>query len=182
MIDLQHFQAKICITAAGFLVENEKVLLIKHKKLKIWLAPGGHTESNELPHQTAEREFFEETGITVEAVPLGILKDSKTSQYLPMPISSNVHWVSRENYESRLASKNPEDRYPTALWPKGCEQHFGLLYLMRAIGSTEFTQNQEETDGIAWFSDAELDEIETLEDIRAEARLALKTERSYAKK
>ncbi len=182
MIDLQHFQAKTCLTAAGFLVADEKVLLVKHKKLKMWLAPGGHTEEDELPHQTAEREFWEETGIKVKAAPIGILRDSTTSQYLPTPITSNIHWVSKENFDSRLASEDHEKRVSTKLWPKGCEQHLGFLYLMEAVGSIEFTQNVEETDGIAWFSDSELDEIETIDDIRAEARLALKIAREYAKK
>lgn len=33
----------------------------------IWLNPGGHIESGELPHEAAEREFYEETGVFVEA-------------------------------------------------------------------------------------------------------------------
>ncbi len=59
---------KICFTAGGILIHHNKVLLIKHKKLNMWLTPGGHVDERELPHQTAEREFLEETGIKVKAV------------------------------------------------------------------------------------------------------------------
>jgi len=79
---------KICYTAAGILIHADKVLLVKHKKLGIWLNPGGHIEAGELPHQAAEREFFEETGVKVQAVdPRGLLKDTE-SQYIPSPILS----------------------------------------------------------------------------------------------
>ena len=42
-----------------------KTLLIQHPKLQKWLPPGGHTEENELPHETAVREALEETGLHV---------------------------------------------------------------------------------------------------------------------
>ncbi len=62
MADLQQYQAKICYTACGALIHKQKALLVKHKKLGIWLAPGGHMEEGEFPHQAAEREFWEEAG------------------------------------------------------------------------------------------------------------------------
>ncbi|MDQ5951652.1 MAG: hypothetical protein QG639_933, partial [Patescibacteria group bacterium] len=62
------YDAHICLTVAGVLFYQRKVLLVKHKRLQIWLAPGGHIEDNELPHQAAEREFWEETGVKVKAI------------------------------------------------------------------------------------------------------------------
>jgi 8-oxo-dGTP pyrophosphatase MutT (NUDIX family) len=40
----------------------------KHKKLGLWLPPGGHIELDEDPNQAAIREAKEETGLDVELV------------------------------------------------------------------------------------------------------------------
>ena len=59
-MDKDYSHPRICFGSSGFLVNDGKVLLIKHKKLGIWLAPGGHIDGNELPEKAAEREFWEE--------------------------------------------------------------------------------------------------------------------------
>jgi 8-oxo-dGTP pyrophosphatase MutT (NUDIX family) len=41
------------------------VLLHLHRKLGMWLPPGGHIERDELPDDAAVREVFEETGLRV---------------------------------------------------------------------------------------------------------------------
>ena len=74
------------MTASGFLVHNGKVLLIKHKKLGYWLAPGGHVEEDELPHEAAEREVWEETGLKVKAVSAGTLLQSSRDQLPPAAV------------------------------------------------------------------------------------------------
>ncbi len=43
---------------------RDKTFMILHKKLKIWLQPGGHCDGNPEPHETAYREVIEETGFT----------------------------------------------------------------------------------------------------------------------
>ena len=44
-------------------------LLHWHRKVGLWLPPGGHIEPNEDPLQAARREALEETGISVEILP-----------------------------------------------------------------------------------------------------------------
>lgn len=44
------------------------MLLHPHRKLGIWLPPGGHVEPGELPDEAAVREVLEETGVAVELV------------------------------------------------------------------------------------------------------------------
>ena len=162
---------KVCYTAAGILVHDNKVLLVKHKKLGIWLNPGGHVEGDELPHQTAEREFFEETGVQVRARDLaGLAEKLGSSEYQPNPILTNVHWVCRENFEKRSA--DPENFTPQAPWQRGCEQHLGFMYLVEPTGSTEFVLDDTETDGIAWFSPEEVPGLETYDTIKAELAYA----------
>ena len=175
MAKLQDFQAKICLTAAGILIHDGRMLLVKHKKLGIWLAPGGHVEAEEMPHQAAEREFWEEAGVKVRAVNIIPKGNSTESEYIPNPLMSNLHWISQENYKARLESATPAQRVSTAKWSRGCEQHLVLVYLMEPIkkGKITFTQNTEESDDIAWFTLAEIQALhDTTDDIKAEAAYA----------
>jgi 8-oxo-dGTP pyrophosphatase MutT (NUDIX family) len=55
-------------TVAVFVVWEGKVLLHHHRKLGMWLPPGGHIEENELPDEAAVREVWEETGLELELV------------------------------------------------------------------------------------------------------------------
>lgn len=175
MVNLQAFTAKICHTVAGFLIHDNKVLLVKHKKLGIWLAPGGHIEADELPHQAAEREMWEETGIQVRAVDFWHHPPAvNSSELLPTAALTNLHWVSEENYQNRLVSAHPSERVKTKLWPQGCEQHVCYIYFVRPVAGLEFKQNLEETDGIGWFAAGDLEKLETTEDLKNEITWMLK--------
>ena len=55
-------------TASALIIDNGKVLLLHHKKLGVWLYPGGHIEKNETPDQTVAREVKEETGLDIEII------------------------------------------------------------------------------------------------------------------
>ncbi|MDQ3008716.1 MAG: NUDIX domain-containing protein [bacterium] len=171
MADLQSLKAKICITAAGVLIHQQRVLLIKHKKVGFWLNPGGHVESNELPHRAAEREFWEETAIDVKARPYGMMWDNPDSEYVPSPFSTNIHWACQDNYVSRVNNMPPTE-YAKKHWKKGCEQHLNALYLMEPVGSVVFKENVEETDGIAWFTLKEVENLDTAEQIKQEVKFA----------
>jgi ADP-ribose pyrophosphatase YjhB (NUDIX family) len=48
---------------AVFVVWEGKVLLHFHRKLGMWLPPGGHIERDELRDDAAVRQVFEETGL-----------------------------------------------------------------------------------------------------------------------
>ena len=63
-------------TVATFVVANDSVLLLWHRKLQMWLPPGGHIEPHELPDSAAVREVKEEAGLDVvlvgdHGVPIG---------------------------------------------------------------------------------------------------------------
>jgi 8-oxo-dGTP pyrophosphatase MutT (NUDIX family) len=51
------------LTASAIVVSQEGVLLHFHKRLKMWLQPGGHIDEDELPWHGALREVLEETGL-----------------------------------------------------------------------------------------------------------------------
>jgi len=52
------------VTASAILVGVRGVVLHRHKRLGLWLQPGGHVDDGEHPAQAARREAIEETGIT----------------------------------------------------------------------------------------------------------------------
>jgi len=53
------------ITATVYIVNDNRILLHKHKKYNTWFPVGGHLRSNELPHEAAIREVKEETGLDI---------------------------------------------------------------------------------------------------------------------
>lgn len=53
------------VTASTVAVGGRGVLLHRHKRLGIWLQPGGHIDGGEPPHSAALREASEETGLEV---------------------------------------------------------------------------------------------------------------------
>jgi len=63
---MAHIHEKIDFTVAIFVVHNEKILLIHHRKLNKWLPLGGHIELDEDPEIAAHREAREECGFDVE--------------------------------------------------------------------------------------------------------------------
>jgi 8-oxo-dGTP pyrophosphatase MutT (NUDIX family)/GNAT superfamily N-acetyltransferase len=57
------------VTASAIVTGEQGVVLHLHKRLAIWLQPGGHIDEGEVPWQAALREAREETGLPVEAGP-----------------------------------------------------------------------------------------------------------------
>lgn len=53
------------ITASAIVVGERGVVLHRHKRLGLWLQPGGHIDPGEWPHDAARREACEETGLAV---------------------------------------------------------------------------------------------------------------------
>lgn len=46
-----------------FAIHDGEVLLVRHKRLALWLPVGGEVEANETPLEAARRELHEETGL-----------------------------------------------------------------------------------------------------------------------
>ena len=51
--------------ATCYVVDDGATLLHEHEKLGMWLPPGGHVDRDELPHEAALRETYEETGLAL---------------------------------------------------------------------------------------------------------------------
>ena len=54
------------VTASGIVVGRRGTVLHRHKRLGIWMQPGGHIDAGESPAEAALREATEELGLAVE--------------------------------------------------------------------------------------------------------------------
>ncbi|SNT41127.1 NUDIX domain-containing protein [Asanoa hainanensis] len=63
MRSARHFTA-----AAIILDDRDRVLLVSHHKIGLWIYPGGHLEADEDPVEGVVREVREETGLRVEVI------------------------------------------------------------------------------------------------------------------
>lgn len=52
------------VTSSALVVSARGIILHKHKRLGIWIQPGGHINDGERPEDAAIREVLEETGLT----------------------------------------------------------------------------------------------------------------------
>ncbi len=69
---------KIRIRVAGLVIEDNKILLIAHKKRNeiYWLLPGGGVEYQESLDEALKREFLEELGLSVNVEDIALIADS----------------------------------------------------------------------------------------------------------
>lgn len=61
----------IHVTGSAIVVGPRGVVLLKHRRLGLWLQPGGHVDPGETPWEGALREAREETGLDVSFADVG---------------------------------------------------------------------------------------------------------------
>lgn len=124
------------ITASGFIYakEEEKILLLSHKKLNRYLQPGGHVElSDNSLLETACREIKEETQLTdLELVNIFLDKN--------IPFDINTHFI----------PENPKKDMPA-------HYHHDFRYLFVVENATSIFIDIEESNSYQWVSIKELE-------------------------
>ena len=134
-------------TVAVFVVWEERVLLHHHRKLGMWLPPGGHIEEDELPDDAAVREVFEETGIRVELV-----------------------GEKREDIEDPVQLYRPAGIQLENIGPG--HQHIDLIYFARPRGAVEIHADYSE-DRVGWYGPEDWDAMSVNAEVRGWCELAL---------
>jgi 8-oxo-dGTP pyrophosphatase MutT (NUDIX family) len=134
-------------TVAVFVVREGRVLLHWHRKLGMWLPPGGHIEKDELPDEAAVREVFEETGLRVELV--GERREDVTD---PVQLY-------------RPAGVQLEDIGPG-------HQHIDLIYFAKLDGPAGI-RDEFSDDRVGWYGPEDWDDMRVNAEVRGWCERAL---------
>ena len=121
-------------TVTGFVIDGDRTLLHWHRKLGIWLPPGGHIDADEDPVQAVLREVVEETGIVAEIVP-----------HRPAFAFGNVTQLATP-FSAIVADVGEGDEM---------HQHIDLSYIVRSVPGAPRVE-AEADHGFIWVSEAEL--------------------------
>lgn len=120
-----------------------KVLLLHHKKLNVWMQPGGHIEWNENPIEGAIREVQEETGLDISHILLAKEPLDDVSFLIPTP-------------DFVMEQKIPEyNGVPEHI-------HVDLEYIVQVPEQSLLTSDSE-AHGIDWFLPEEMPTLPMLE-------------------
>ena len=134
-------------TVAVFVVWEGKVLLHLHRKLGIWLPPGGHIEQGELPDDAAMREVLEETGLRVELV-----------------------GEKREDVSDPVQLYRPAGVQLEIIGPG--HRHVDLIYFAKPVGPTDIAESFGEVK-FGWYGLEEWDELPLNGEVRGWCERAL---------
>lgn len=129
-------------TAAVYILKEERVLLIHHKKLDKWLPPGGHLDPNETPPEAARREAREETGLEIEFIK-----------------QENV-WVDRWNAKSFERPYLCLIEQIPAFGQQPAHEHVDFIYVATPCGGQE-NHNTSEVHDMRWFTVTEIDSLKS---------------------
>jgi 8-oxo-dGTP diphosphatase len=138
-----HSDSEYDYTASAMIVHKNKVLLLLHTKMQLWLPPAGHVELNEHPIEALYRETTEETGLTKEHLTmitpftdnLSLGRDPAKNQVLPMPFDMDVHTVT-----------------------DGGHRHIDFVYIF-VSDTDKVVREKDKADELAWFTLEEIDKL-----------------------
>jgi len=149
---MPHLHEKIDFTVETFVVHQDKVLLRKHDKYKIWLSVGGHIELDEDPIEAALREVKEEVGLEVTLLGAPAQTEESSRSY-------------RELLPPRFLNRNRIS---------DTHEHVTLTYF--ATSETDQVVPEQPQDEWRWFTLEELDDSSygILPSITAYAKAALR--------
>ena len=132
---MANIHEKIDFTVAIFVVHDEKILLIHHRKLDKWLPLGGHVELDEDPEQAALREAKEESGLDVELLGERPPTTGPGTRALITPRFLDIHRIT------------------------DIHEHIGMMYWARPKNGT-LTLAAAEHHDIRWCSATDLDTLQ----------------------
>lgn len=142
-------------TASAYIINNQQVLLIYHKKVRKWLPPGGHLDPNEIPSEGAIREALEETGIEIEIISQeNVWFINRNAKSFPRPYLCLLEEVPAYNH-------------------KPAHQHIDFIYLAKPVGG-QLRHNHHETDGLKWFTLQEIENLKSDVDIFEETKESIR--------
>ncbi|WP_195573418.1 NUDIX domain-containing protein [Clostridium paraputrificum] len=125
------------ITSSVYVVYDNKVLLHRHKKYNTLFPLGGKMSEKEVPHQTAVREVYEESGLEVEIYN----RDSELDLGRVIQLHSPMHTL-LENVGHEV-------------------ENIDFIYFARAF-SNEVRPQKGESKELYWFTKDEVESNDTI--------------------
>ena len=132
---MAHIHEQIDYTAAVFIVERGRVLLVHHRGLNRWLPVGGHIELDEDPEQAALREAAEESGLEIELIGERPPTTGDGTRALLAPRFMDIHRITDTH------------------------RHIGMIYFGRPING-RLTLAPAEHHDIRWCAPEDLDRLD----------------------
>lgn len=108
--EVGHVTPKVSADAAVF-DERGRILLQLRSDDRTWSLPGGYTDPNESPEETAVRETEEETGLVVEPLELVGVYTRKPGEYGPHCLVIHLYLCTRTDGELAISREGEELRY-----------------------------------------------------------------------
>ncbi|MFT4883417.1 MAG: 8-oxo-dGTP pyrophosphatase MutT (NUDIX family) [Natronomonas sp.] len=118
--------------ATMYVVNDGATLLHEHEKLGMWLPPGGHIDRDELPHEAALRETYEETGLAPRIVADCGPYDTEQVESMPQPAAFLLEDIDVHE-DGRIA-----------------HQHMDFVYFGRVEDRAVEPAGHDETEADAW--------------------------------
>jgi 8-oxo-dGTP diphosphatase len=136
-------------TAGAFVFSTEvprRVLLVHHRKLGVWLQPGGHIEPGENPLEAAIREVSEEAGIDLSKSLAAPLRYDRMASALPLP---------KYLLEERILAHGAEPEH----------FHIDHIYVVEVPHQSP-RRSERESHDIGWFSLEQISDLPMLDNTR----------------
>ena len=150
-------------TVAVFVVHEGRVLLHRHRKLGLWLPPGGHIDPGELPDDATIRETLEETGVHIQlldgplALPDGHAVAPDEPARLIQPLGIQLEDISPGH------------------------QHIDLIYVARPLVDRAIELTEEAgSAGLGWYAPEEWECLGVTGEVQGWARAAIAVHRSQS--
>ena len=121
-------------TVTGFVVHGDRTVLLWHRRLRMWVPPGGHVEAQEEPVSALLREIKEETGLRAQVVSPAPRFPFDYPAQVPPPYTILV--------ENSAEPGNPH-------------QHIDLIYFLRSLDG-ERARPATSAEAVVWVSEAQL--------------------------
>lgn len=132
---MAHIHDKIDFVISAFIVHDNNILFVDHKRLRRWLPVGGHIELDEDPERALFREIKEEAGIDVSHLRVLSSKPNlhhKGINYLYTPNYLDIHDITEGH------------------------KHIGLIYFLTS-DTNVISLKPDEHENIKWFTIGEIE-------------------------
>jgi len=128
-------------TASAYIINDNRVLLLMHHKLHLWLPPAGHVEINETPFEAVFREVEEEAGLSRHSLTF-------------LPTSDLYHALKRDDVQIGIPLPFDLEAHPI----NDTHNHIDFAYAFRS--DTDIIRPEEGgASDLRWFT---IDEIKNL--------------------